>query len=399
MPVRCANVGAAAIALWVVLGLTIPGRASAEYARGRVRLSNKTIVSDWGTMLRGCYWNPDVNGGKLPNRADLAGIKSCGLNALHLWAECYWQKQAGQNAATVDSCVKWCREDSLYCVICYGGCDANNNFFLDQLKAFWNFYAPRYKDETHVVYEIQNEPAKNTEAFHDSVIDMNRECYQIIRSHAPETHVLFFSYCCLYDGANAIGRDVERLGPDIDWTNASVAFHGYFVKADTQATYIRTLSAQGIPLTCTEFPGGCNSQYNRFNEILARTYEAEGVSYLHFCPLTTARTEVQKVVSSGVTWQPDFGDWPQPHVDRTVGVRGSAAAPAPRGRSPLAPLLVVPGFPAEISRYRAVYEVYDLSGKLVARQHPAAYVGPDNRPVDVLSRAVPKVFVVRCSSD
>ncbi len=348
--------------LAVMLAALTAFAAGGQSTRGRVRMSDKTIVSDWGTMLRGCYWNPDVNGGKLPNRADLAGIKRLGLNTLHLWAECYWQKQAGQNATTVDSCVSWCRQESLYVVICYGGCDENNDFFLDQLKAFWNFYAPRYKDETHVVYEIQNEPAENTEAFHDSVINMNRECYQIIRSHAPETHVLFFSYCCLYDAAKAIARDVERLGDSVDWSNASVAFHGYFVKADTQAAYIRTLTSQGIVLTCTEFPGGCNSQYNRFNEILPKTYEAEGISYLHFCPLNTASGEVQKAVNSGVSWAPDFGNWPRPHVDQVVGVDAAAARAAARTLPNAMPHLC---FGPRPGPNIGSFAMYDLQGRLL----------------------------------
>jgi hypothetical protein len=331
-----------------------------EYARGRVRLSDKTIVSDWGTVLRGCYWNPDVNRGQLPDRNLLRGIKSLGLNALHLWAECYWETP-GANLACIDSCVEWCRQESLYCVICYGCCNKNNNFFIDSLTRFWQIYAPRYKDQTHVVYEIQNEPASNTDNWADSVIDMERNMYQLIRSSAPETHILFFSLSAMKGGSKSIARDVERLGPDIDWSNASIAFHGYFIYADSQATYLNQLFDQGIRMTCTEFPGGCNPEYNRYNEVLAKTYNAQGISYLHVCPLPSASNEIHSVVNSGVTWQPDFGNWPQPHVSQTVAAIAGAGRATRLERLTAAPVLTVAPRGASLLPSGTIY---DLRGRI-----------------------------------
>jgi len=355
------------VVVTVLAALSLPA-AGGEYARGRVRLSDKTIVSDWGTVLRGCYWSPDVNRGQLPDRNLLRGIKGLGLNALHLWAECFWETP-GENLACIDTCVEWCRQESLYCVICYGCCNKNNNFFIDSLTRFWNIYSPRYKDQTHVVYEIQNEPASNTEAWHDSVIDMSRTCYQIIRSNAPETHILFFSLSAMKGGSKSIARDVERLGPDIDWSNASVAFHGYFVYADSQATYLHQLFAQGIRMTCTEFPGGCVPEYNRYNEVLAKTYSAEGVSYFHFCPLPQASNEIHSVVNSGVTWQPDFGNWPQPHVDQTVATLGWAGRRMRPDGVGAVPVLTIGGRAPNTVPAAAIF---DLRGRILSRAGTAA---------------------------
>lgn len=56
---------------------------------------------------------------------------------------------------------------------------------------FWKFYAPRYKDGPHVIYEIHNEPVQwappynSPKANPPGAVEMNAECWKLIRSNSP----------------------------------------------------------------------------------------------------------------------------------------------------------------------------------------------------------------------
>jgi endoglucanase len=347
------------LALSLAVSLCLPTAAHA--ARGRVRQSRSTIVTDWGTPLRGGYISPDISRGKIPSRDAVARLKDLGFNAVHLWLECYIEN-AGDNAAAGDAVIEWTRDLGLYCVICYGCCDKNAQFFYDKVTAFWKFYAPRYKDETHVVFEIQNEPDKGV--FVDNTIQMEKDVYAIIRERAPDTHILFFTYCNIAFSPDQVFRDIVRLGPDIDWTNASVGYHGYIVTQvgydqEIQRGYLRTLIDNGVRMTCTEFPAN--------DMALVRTYEECRMSYFHFIPVANIESYVRTVVNSGITWEPDYGNWPQEHVEQSVSVSPAPARPEPPHAGPR-PLVV--STVANESRLRNAprgYVVCDMLGRVLWR--------------------------------
>jgi hypothetical protein len=171
----------------------------------------------------------------------------------------------------------------------------------------WKFYAPRYANETHVVYEIKNEP--NLKA-----IDVNRECFKVIRQYAPETHVLCLSYSNIRSGASRITNAIDELGDAIDWSNASVAYHGYGTSGEFQEDAIRTINDYGYAITCTEFWPANNLEPN---------YERAGISYCHFqwCAIIYGRgieATCDRVKQISISYEPDFGNWPQPHVQPVV---------------------------------------------------------------------------------
>ncbi|MBD3391941.1 MAG: cellulase family glycosylhydrolase [Chitinivibrionales bacterium] len=328
--------------------------------RGRVRLSETTIVSDWGTPLRGCFWSLDFNNGQMCSRDAIANIKDLGLNALHLWAECY-KNPTGSNIDETETIVQWCAEEGLYCVICYGACDMNTHYYYDKVTAFWKLYAGRLKNWTNVVFEIANEPQYLSCAYADSAIDMNRDCYNIIRERAPDTHVLFFTYCNIYGGAEPPIRDVGRLGDGIDWSNASVAFHGYLAQQGepspgTQRQAIYDCAAAGVRMTCTEFP--------RELEENIPVYEETQISYFHFLSVNNISGFIHDVVNSGIRWHPDYGDWPLAQVDRVAYASTPAACVSPPKdvASSNLPQLIIrsPRLPA-----RGSFAVYDLQGRLI----------------------------------
>jgi len=96
--------------------------------------------------------------------------------------------------------VERTRELGLYLVITIGNGANNGNHNAQWARDFWKFYAPRYAKETHVLYEIHNEPVawgppySSSTANPPGAVDMEIDVYRIIRTYAPETPVLLFSY-------------------------------------------------------------------------------------------------------------------------------------------------------------------------------------------------------------
>src|SRR5690606_4724896 len=127
----------------------------AEAARGRpvINAANTTFVADNGNLLRGAIISTET--GSFPSISHLQAIKNLGLNAVHCYAErSDYGYAAGAQAAAVDAAVQRTRDNGLYLIITVGSGGVNRDFNT----AFWRFYAPRYANETHVLYEIQNEP-------------------------------------------------------------------------------------------------------------------------------------------------------------------------------------------------------------------------------------------------
>ena len=69
-------------------------------------------------------------------------------------------------------------------------------------------------------------------------------------------------------------------------------------------------------LTCTEF------RSNNFDPI--RLCEETGISYFHFQNAKHVDGYIGQVLNPGISWAPDYGSWPQQHVEQTVVVRSSA---------------------------------------------------------------------------
>ncbi|MBN1895788.1 carbohydrate-binding protein, partial [bacterium] len=289
----------------------------ASHVRGRPALSGGTLVTDRGTLLRGCRISTDIFE-KLPKRSEVSGIKNFGLNTIHLYAESFVRHQPGQLHTLVDSLVNWTERDSLYLVLTIGCLNQNGDHDYDFTMGFWNFYAPRYADRTHVVYEIHNEPHAWSPPYPDATLDMERDAYAVIRSHAPDTPVLLFSYA-VPNNPSGILQDIAKLGPGIDWANAAVATHGYGITYSELENMIREVHQAGYAIVNTEpcclDPNDAGS-VNLFRQQI-RVHETGHVSYLNFQDVTELqipRYFLNIIEKTGLTWVPDFGDWPSPVV-------------------------------------------------------------------------------------
>ncbi len=155
----------------------------------------------------------------------------------------------------IDQWVDWGEELGLYVILDHHQVGGHNQAWL---REFWTAAAPRYADRAHVIFEIANEPvAWNPEDYTDQDIADFIEIYQIMRKHAPQTHVIFMSYAVPAAGM----ADVADKLTGVDWNNASVGFHGYWT---SQSTHVRELKFR-YPAINTEFmsyvPGHRGSSY------------------------------------------------------------------------------------------------------------------------------------------
>ena len=195
---------------------------------------------------------------------------------MHIYAEYAGSnKPGGYNALRLTRLLTWQTQNDLYVVLtigCGGQLGSFNQTFVTQ---FWNFYAPRYKDKTHVVYELMNEPQVWSAPYRDATLTMEKNGYDQIRGLAPDTHIMMMSYSQPNNWTQA-ADECANLG--ISWSNASVAFHTYGIdgKEDSVLTsFFNAMKSKGIAYTCTE-------PNLTLKVITTQIFEELGVSQTHF---------------------------------------------------------------------------------------------------------------------
>ncbi|WP_238991364.1 RICIN domain-containing protein [Rariglobus hedericola] len=303
----------------LALGLGVICNAQAARGRPVINAAKTTFVSDNGNPLRGAIISTETGG--FPTTAEFQAIKNYGMNSVHCYAERWdYGYSAGAKFAALDIVVQRTRDNGLYLIITIGGGGVNASFNA----AFWNFYAGRYANETHVIYEIQNEPAAGNPPYSGStpLMDMELAAYTIIRTKAPNTPVLLMSYSSFQNSAGAL-QDMAALGSAINWNNAAIAFHGYGEngRAGTRACLLAVLAA-GYPCFQTEFyrwPWGkgdfglatANSLYEDVDEM--GDLERLGISWLSFLTIKRITDDTRfknRITNAGIRWTSDFGTWP-----------------------------------------------------------------------------------------
>jgi hypothetical protein len=233
--------------LTMATAITLP---VAAYQRGRVQIRNNTVVSDQGTRLRALdffIWN-GTDKTKYSVSTELwSEARKRGFNCVRLsviFDHRYSPHQSIESTfEPIERAVECARQNSMYICIDYHDCAS---YKADHMKEFWRTIAPKYADETHVIYELVNEPvAWSADKYQDHHLRDFEAGYQICHEAAPETHVILMSY------AQANGPMLEKAQQlnGIDWTNASVGFHPYATRTFEP---IRKLKAE-LPCIATEF--------------------------------------------------------------------------------------------------------------------------------------------------
>jgi hypothetical protein len=298
---------------WIAIGLVFLMAFSTDAlaTRGRVQVSNNTIETDWGTLIRGARCSLDI-WNETPSQSDIDGMKSRGLNAIHIYAEYPGSGQAGgYNYAEVDNVVNLADNNGLYVILTIGSGGDNGSFNQTFVTQFWNFYAPRYANRTHVIYEICNEPQAWSAPYNSTTLSMEKNAFNQIRGLAPNTHIMLMSYS---DPINPTQAANECANLGISWANASVAFHGYGIDGNENNALTSWFSAfRNVGIAC----GACTEpelSNGNANATTTQIFENNGVSYTHFInvhSIATVNSVYYDVINNaGIHWTPDYGTWP-----------------------------------------------------------------------------------------
>jgi hypothetical protein len=147
--------------------------------------------------------------------------------------------------------------------------------------------------------------------------------YTLIRSLAPSSPILLFSYGFFADGPSVV-QDVQALGSTVNWSNAAIAFHGYSPLSVTQNTLTYVKNA-GYSCIQTEFYDSTNVAQD-----VPQTayYEDSRTSWLSFLPLDLLDdTRFKNPLDQGwIVWVADYGTWPAtstPPLNQTVAIKAT----------------------------------------------------------------------------
>lgn len=124
-----------------------------------------------------------------------------------------------------------------------------------RVAEFWHLVAPRYREQTNVCYELNNEPSFGGGTFFKPEFHRGlMQLYRQVRQDAPQRTILLFSFNALAPDLKDI---VDTYAAEIDWAHTLVAFH--FYGGDGTSKVARKL-VQAYPSTCTEwdYPGAAN---------------------------------------------------------------------------------------------------------------------------------------------
>jgi len=205
-------------------------------------------------------------------------LHNMGFNALRTfteWTNLHDSTELYNSLAILDTIVNMCSKYKLQLVI-----EGNNIGYyhypadeiperVEYLKHWWSVLSNRYKNRTHVIFEHQNEPFYDSPNTYPTIVQDVADGYQLIRSVAPASQVLLFSFMipCSFSMIN-LTKELEDL-VSIDWTKTSVAYHGYGDCSNPNK--IVELMAE-YPVVNTEFWGDKN--LGGFND---GTYQAEAM--------------------------------------------------------------------------------------------------------------------------
>jgi hypothetical protein len=160
-----------------------------------------------------------------------------------------------QVIAILDNTISLAQQTGQYVVIDNHTADANNCQNWDDVTALWTAVAPRYANDTNVVYEIQNEPDFCGTTSYSVIAQHENALYKLIRSYAPNTPILAWTFLNPV-WVNSWGNNVLTVlseAPDIDYSNAVVDFHPYGADVPIVTAFITQLEQSGYPTASTEY--------------------------------------------------------------------------------------------------------------------------------------------------
>jgi hypothetical protein len=234
--------------------------------------------------------------------------ETTGLNTLHVYLEDAGQ-MTGSMVSQADALVSLSAQAGLYLILGVGTGTAIGMPSTTKVNEFWTYYGRRYANSSHVLFEIQNNPEYTcASAVTAATLKLESDTYTLIRSVAPDTHVLLFSTTSIVQ-PSVFTDAVHSLGSNVDWSNASFDMD---VTADCLALtdfgqLVAAAKAVKVPLMIGQLPKDGWGPY-------ITVFEKNQVSWSHFrwfannSDIASFQTAT---VSAGVTWCPERGTFPE----------------------------------------------------------------------------------------
>jgi len=207
------------------------GAAIAKAARGRVVISQNGVRTDRNTVLRGAcmmiggaYWKSTIN---TQSQAYWKAAHDLGLNAMRLDVKLSDAgRSISQQLPLIDIAVDQAQQNNMYVMILNSVQPGNYNY--SELQTFWRVVADRYRNRTHVIYEMTNEPvAWWPRNYSTKVINELKSLYDLMRTRAPATHIVLFTFPnFIPDSGSSIAAKIATMR-GIDYSKTSIGFHHY----------------------------------------------------------------------------------------------------------------------------------------------------------------------------
>ena len=297
-------------ALAAVLILACAATTAAAADRGRVKVQDGTVLSDRNTILRGARL-PLIKGAVPPESYWHYLNATLGLNAIRYGVKTgHVGRTIEQQLPSLDLAVQRAANNNLYLMI--NNAVSPGTYNLEELKEFWSAVASRYKDRTHVFYEMTNEPVKGSPhwghpvQFTDKVLADLQEIYLIMRNAAPNTHIVMFTTANLWPDCASWAALIQKMDK-VDWSNASVGFHHYNATHKFGETGLQCLR-QLYPLLMTETNYWVKPVRAPLRDALS-TYEKLGISWFSLDGTGGAFHLENEIIpalnSGGYSWLPE----------------------------------------------------------------------------------------------
>lgn len=209
--------------------------------RDRLKITDAGIFTDTGKPLRGC--SMDIRKQALPvcnQQATWNNLRKAGINISRLDVKSDVDgagRSLAQQLPFIDKAVDCAAKANMYIQI--HPSIVPGKYIPSHLNEFWSAVSARYAARQNVVFEMYNEPTSNTNtpywgdanSWNDTVLKDFKNVYDVIRTNAPDTHVILFSSANLAPNVTAWRSVPERFAKFgngvMDWGNVSIGFHYY----------------------------------------------------------------------------------------------------------------------------------------------------------------------------
>jgi endoglucanase len=233
--------------------------------RGRAHVAKGTLIADNGSILRAVLTHTSADNYASRNYSDVSwwrALRNVGhFNTVR--AAAYLGNWFGHGPAmdlptiegVLDTIIARAKATGMYVVIDDHSSEGFSVLTDWKLNAqFWSAIAPRYKDDTNVIYELKNEP--DVHGNWAALPEYESSAFKLIRTLAPNTPIIAWSLESVINADDQYGLlKLLSQGNGIDYSNAAVGYHPYEVVGKEQQLDKLTSQMQqaGYPIVMTEY--------------------------------------------------------------------------------------------------------------------------------------------------